>query len=930
MGLIEREEHVGYLQRLIGESRRKRGQVALVEGPAGSGKSELLHRLTEEATESGMLTLRAACSPAERTLPFGALSQLFHSVALSADVDARVAALLETGAALPGADPAAPEAADPELYRVMHQLCLVLLKLAGETPLLIGIDDVQYIDVPSQRCLLYLARRLASARILAVLTVEADLPPSHCSFRGDLLRLPHFHRLGLAPLSSDGVARYLARHLDEETARRLEPEFFGASGGNLLLLQALVEDHRLSGGVRVQGYGLAFVNHLYRGEAQLLGTARALAVLGDGATPTELARLAGSDALTVTAALHAMTIAGLLADGFFRHAVARLAVVNDLSPEERRGLHRAAADLLHDQDDSATRIAHHLVEAGSADAPWAVGALLEAAGQWLLGGNLRAAVQGLELAHGAPGTSDRERAAIRAELARAEWQSNPSSAARHLTHLVTAAGAGRLDHRDEVALVRQLVWHGRVDEARDVLDKLRAAEHDATELADLDVWLAGTHPALAPHGLPLSAAGDGPQRNPLVTPASDPWLRSAAALSGHLLRGRNRDAAARGEQALRDLRLSRRTSWADEAALLALLTLVYADRPASAVEWCSRAQTDSGAAWSPVRRAVFAAARAEGAVRLGDLPEAVRQAQTALTHLAPRAWGVAVGLPLGSLVLAATRMGDYDLAARRLAWPVPEAMLRSRYGLHYLYARGHHYLAVNHTHAALADFLSCGELMRGWGLDAAGIVPWRTSAAEAWLQLGNKDQARRMIHDQLARPGTDSSRTRGLALRLLADVSPVARRPQLLAEAMDLAEEYNDRYEQARVLADLGRSHYALAQSQRARMVLRRARHMAAMCEAVPLKQELLSVPGDLHSAAEIPEGPDVIATLTDSEHRVASLAVVGYTNREIADKLYVTPSTVEQHLTRVFRKLGVKRRRDLPADLAAVVTEMGRRRSVS
>lgn len=71
-------------------------------------------------------------------------------------------------------------------------------------------------------------------------------------------------------------------------------------------------------------------------------------------------------------------------------------------------------------------------------------------------------------------------------------------------------------------------------------------------------------------------------------------------------------------------------------------------------------------------------------------------------------------------------------------------------------------------------------------------------------------------------------------------------------------------------------------------------------------------------------DGLDAIASLTDSEHRVASLAVLGYTNREIAAKLYITLSTVEQHLTRVYRKLGVRRRKDLPADLWAGLMKAG------
>lgn len=57
-------------------------------------------------------------------------------------------------------------------------------------------------------------------------------------------------------------------------------------------------------------------------------------------------------------------------------------------------------------------------------------------------------------------------------------------------------------------------------------------------------------------------------------------------------------------------------------------------------------------------------------------------------------------------------------------------------------------------------------------------------------------------------------------------------------------------------------------------------------------------------------------AILTIAERRVALLAAHGHTNREIAERLFVTPSTVEQHLTRVFRKLHVKQREQLSQEL--------------
>jgi ATP/maltotriose-dependent transcriptional regulator MalT len=272
--------------------------------------------------------------------------------------------------------------------------------------------------------------------------------------------------------------------------------------------------------------------------------------------------------------------------------------------------------------------------------------------------------------------------------------------------------------------------------------------------------------------------------------------------------------------------------------------------------------------------------------------------------------------------MATTRMGDYEDAAKHLSHAAPSitgALLHSRYGLSYLHARGHHYLATNHAHAALADFLSCGELVRDWGLDLAELVPWRTGAAEAWLRLGNPDQAKLLLYEQLGRPGMAGSRVRGLALRLLAAASPVARAPEMLTEALELLESCGDRYEQARVLADLSRAHTRLGDERKARMVFRRAWHVAELCGARPLCGELLAANGEPR-VPPAPTPPPADAqeydTLTSSERRVASLAVMGCTNREIAEKLHVTASTVEQHLTRAYRKLNVKRRRDLPADL--------------
>jgi DNA-binding CsgD family transcriptional regulator len=112
----------------------------------------------------------------------------------------------------------------------------------------------------------------------------------------------------------------------------------------------------------------------------------------------------------------------------------------------------------------------------------------------------------------------------------------------------------------------------------------------------------------------------------------------------------------------------------------------------------------------------------------------------------------------------------------------------------------------------------------------------------------------------------------------------------------------------------------------RARMVARRASSMAKACHAEPLLERSSSRQTERHFVVR----PDVIeisgaantSTLSDAERRVATLAAQGYTNRQIARRLFITVSTVEQHLTRAYRKLNVNRRTDLPIGIEVMTVD--------
>src|SRR5262249_6970819 len=145
-----------------------------------------------------------------------------------------------------------------------------------------------------------------------------------------------------------------------------------------------------------------------------------------------------------------------------------------------------------------------------------------------------------------------------------------------------------------------------------------------------------------------------------------------------------------------------------------------------------------------------------------------------------------------------------------------------------------------------------------------------------------------------------------------------AERQRLLCEAEDSLRRAGDRLELAYTLADLSRAHRDCDEHGWANRTAYRAYRIAASCGARALCAALLPLLRDAHSAVGSCGDGVGVASLSDGERRVADLAAAGYTNREIAKSLYVTVSTVEQHLTHVYRKLMVSGRAGLSAALDA------------
>ncbi|WP_090104663.1 LuxR C-terminal-related transcriptional regulator [Lentzea jiangxiensis] len=870
------------------------GRLALVSGGLACGKTELLQRFQRHAAASGALLLTATGSPAEQPLQAGVIDQLFHGAGLPPEIADRVSHLITPIAATVNDSGADVRGIHHSYVRPVHELCQILLELSRERPVVLCVDDVQFADSSSLQFILYLRRRMRAGRVVVVLAEWQQPQPTLPLFHAELTRRPH-HRIRLAPLSVCGIAELLRDRVPDPEA--LAPAWHAVSGGNPMLVRALAEDRDAGHETGPDQVGPAFkravLECLHRWEAGLLEVARAIAVLGEERTPVLLGRLAGTTPEAVEQAVDVLTAAGLLLDGRFRHPGVGAAILDSTPGTERVRLRARAAELLYQRGAAAAVVADHLVAADRIASGWPVAVLRIAAEQALMGDDVAAAVRYLEPA--LPVVEPDERLGITSVLVRALWRVNPAAAVVHMDPLHEAMWAGELRGRDAMTVVHHALWIG--DEATAVralavLDQ-NPGMLDAQSAAELRIvcqWFHGLDQATA-------VAAD-------VVADADPWVAAAQAIGTFWTAEFHPDAIASAEHILRSCRLG---DMSLEVVLTALLILVHSGHPDRAERWCDRLTAEAVRGGAVTWQAILEVVRADIDLRRGEVVVAAARAETALALLPHQGWGLSIGYPLAVLMEANTALGRHRVIADVMRLRVPDAMFATAAGLRYLHARGNGNLAVGRVLAAISDFQNCGTRMREWHVDLPVLAPWRCGLAQANLTLGRTEAARELISEQMLLPAGDR-RTRGAALRVLAAAGEPAERPALLREAVRHLRRAGDRVELARALSDLGEALDTAGEHAEARELSR-----IAVAETKASFSGALPIPVDWGDG----DAGDGRSVLSDSELRVAELAAKGHTNREISGILYITVSTVEQHLTRVYRKLGMRSRADLPHRLS-------------
>ena len=324
-----------------------RGGVVLVTGPPGLGKTVLLDAVVAEARDRGVAAYRGAGDQAGRVIPFGPLFEALVS-APDAPVDPTVLRDLSRS----------PD----QRFWLLRELQEALERAALRAPVLIALDDVQWADPATLAAITSLTRQLATHRILWVLAVRSGAEGA--VERSVLPRLESADALTieLSPLDETAVAGVAADLLGGAPDAALLAALAGVRGHPFLLTELLrgLREERLtevSGGVaRLVGTGLparfrdSVGYHLARLSAAARDTLQLASVLGRRFSADELAALGGQRPAEVLAALREALAAGLVVeDGdrmAFRHDLVREAVDATQPRTVRQSLRRRAVDVL--------------------------------------------------------------------------------------------------------------------------------------------------------------------------------------------------------------------------------------------------------------------------------------------------------------------------------------------------------------------------------------------------------------------------------------------------------------------------------------------------------------------------------------------------------------------------------------------------------
>lgn len=931
--LVGRATELERLDTVLDRALEGDGGCSVVDlaGTAGIGKSRLMAEFCRRAQARGMTILRGRATEYEQHIPY----QPFSDALADHDME-----LTDRGATDGRGD----------RFGLQRSVAKLLVRIARSSPgpgLVVALDDLHWADPASLELLDHLVRHPPNAPVVIVVarrnrqtTASLDAALTRGIDMGTVLRL------NLGPLAERACVEVLAPGLAPGLQPGRAAELYAASDGNPLYFLALLQAGQAGRNagqdalLHATGLGSVLLDELTPLTAAQRRTAEAVSVLGDRGSAALLAAVSGRDESEVDADLGALVERDLLRPGpggrwALRHPVLRAVVHESTHPMERTRMHRLAATALADAGAPATERAHHVEQSLTGWDPQAVAVLSEAAersastapassAHWL----------GVALTH----LPDQpQHATLRRDLmlrrARALGVCGGLRESRDLLHEVIAmsppdeAGAERSVRASAVTLCAVMERHlGRYAEAVALLRRELSRTPGPSDADTVQL------------GLELGSSAPHATAYPQLRADVAATLDLARSLGDEVAQAGALSIAALGETYEGNMGAAREAT--DRAAALvdALTDHDLADlcEPLARLGWAEAFLERYADAERHADRGLAIARRGGQLYVLPHLLlcKSYVHLQTlrldSAVELADEAETIARGIGSDELLAFVLTNKAYaqlfallpgDQSALTVA---EEAVAAAGTRTNWWASIAWCVLAQAAMHAGDPQ-RARAAVLRGGGEDLNGLHPSMrplileilvnsailsgdTDAAATWAERARKEA------EQLGLPSQQASALRSTAHCLSAG-GDTAAAVELFEEAVDKTARGGAVLWEAFSLL-LGAPLAAAGNPDRGSAMWTRARQLAVTGGA----HQLTGLADAIHPLVHaVPQPPAPLPGLSAREREIAALVAAGLTTPAIAARLFLSPRTVESHLSRIYRKTGVTSR----AALAVLQTRL-------
>jgi ATP/maltotriose-dependent transcriptional regulator MalT len=904
----------GFLDRL------RQGPAAMAfEGQPGIGKTTVWQQGLARAAGRSSSVLSCRPVEAEAKLAFASLADLLEPVADGLLPQLAEPQRLALEIALMRAR---PRGADPSTRAVATAVLSAVRLLAAGSPIVLAIDDQQWLDRPSAEALAFALRRVGEHRVGVLAAVRVGDDGVHDPLALDSAFAGRIERIRLGPLSLSGLHHVIRSQLDHVFPRPTLRRITETSGGNpffaLELARALIETgaHPVPGEPLPVPHTLSslVLRRLDRLPARVRAALLVVSAL-PGPTVDLVRRVMGNrDADTAIARAQRTGLIELRNDRiFFAHPLLTSAVYSSATPGERRAVHHWLADLITAPEERA----RHLALASSEPDAEVARALDEAS---LLARRRGAPDAAGELQEQAAGLTPRDDATAsrrrRIQAAEHFFHAGARAHARGLLEGVLAEPVARPQRATALHMLGQIC--SQEDDFAEAMRHLaEALAHCSDPQASVAIHLDLAFATYSSGDLQRAIAVARDTLADAERLGDRGLIASALAMLvlGQFMAGLGGDPA-RMARALALEDRDRETQVLLRPTSIAGLLAVYEGRAAEAdillrtiCDWARERGEESGIPFLLSNLSRLAGLRGDLATALAHADEAVLLAVES---------GSDRTRALATVHRSRARAICGDVAGARADLSDARALIEKT-----AFMRGIPWLLVSEAllELSLGDFPAAGRALEPLIalLEANGVgEPMRAyylpEAVEVLIGLGEIARAGALL-EPFAHRARELDRPWAIAHALRCRSLLAAAQGNLDAALAD-ADEAVQLWHQLEMPLELGRTLITLGQVRRRRRERRAARE--ALEQAVVLFRDLGARVWAERAAEELRRIPIRRAAskdeLTATEQQVATLAAAGRTNREVAGALHMSPKTVEANLGRIYDKLGIRSRAELGA----------------